>query len=334
MAIDYASQALSALQYAHTHGVVHRDISPANMIITKDGKLKLTDFGLAKSLKDIRLTQTGALIGSLYYTSPEQVRGDTNVDARSDIYSMGAVMYEMVTGVKVFSSDNPFTLMLAHVEQAPRRPSEVEPALPQAVNEILLKSLDKDPENRFQSAELYRRALESAKDALSVHSGQKAFGAVPAGNGTVGQPTTGRPHWVLANFHAGVVPLAIRRSPLAKAAVVLLCAILLSYGWKAALFPGSNAPPAPPDFASLPVIWPANLMPIPSLTLAAADIRLSRPFGQLRGAGEDRVRQDNPPRRKNPFFRAMDHVVHPFRRRSDPDRSTAAAKVSSEPSIN
>src|SRR5215472_11197633 len=83
MAIDYASQALSALQYAHTHGVVHRDISPANMIITKDGKLKLTDFGLAKSLKDIRLTQTGALIGSLYYTSPEQVRGDTNVDARS-----------------------------------------------------------------------------------------------------------------------------------------------------------------------------------------------------------------------------------------------------------
>src|SRR5437868_7537643 len=104
--VDYACQALAALDYAHGYGVVHRDISPSNMIVTEDGVLKLTDFGLAKSHNDIRLTQTGALIGSLYYTSPEQVRGQTHIDARADIYSLGAVLYEMTTGVKPFPSDN------------------------------------------------------------------------------------------------------------------------------------------------------------------------------------------------------------------------------------
>ena len=163
-AIDYACQALAALDYAHAHGVVHRDISPANMIIMEDGTLKLTDFGLAKSLKDIRLTQTGALVGSLYYTSPEQVRGESNVDARSDIYSVGAVLYEMATGVKLFSSDNPFTLMLAHVEHSPRRPSEVDPALPRVVDEILLKALEKDPEKAYG---LFKHALELQPDAYT-----------------------------------------------------------------------------------------------------------------------------------------------------------------------
>src|SRR2546426_3674262 len=89
--IDYASQALVALDYAHANGIVHRDISPANMIIADDGPLKLTDFGLAKSPTDLRLTQSGSLLGSLYYMSPEQVTGRALVDARADIYSLGAV---------------------------------------------------------------------------------------------------------------------------------------------------------------------------------------------------------------------------------------------------
>ena len=167
VSIDYASQALSALDYAHAHGIVHRDISPANMIVTDDGTLKLTDFGLAKSPNDLRLTQTGTLVGSLYYIAPEQVKGNSAVDGRADIYSLGAVLYELTTGVKLFNSENPFTLMLAHVEQPPVPPCEVETSVPSSLNEILLRSLEKDPASRFQSAEMFRCALEGVKDGCT-----------------------------------------------------------------------------------------------------------------------------------------------------------------------
>lgn len=164
-ALDYAGQALRALDYAHARGVVHRDISPANMIVTADGTLKLTDFGLAKSHADIRLTQTGAIVGSLYYTSPEQVQGNTPVDIRCDIYSMGALLFEMVTGTKLFNCDTPFSLMQAHVGQHPPRASAVAPGLPTTLDEILLKALEKDRDKRFQSAELFRCALETVREA-------------------------------------------------------------------------------------------------------------------------------------------------------------------------
>ncbi|HJT88426.1 MAG TPA: serine/threonine-protein kinase, partial [Bryobacteraceae bacterium] len=128
--IGYARQALAALAYAHGNGVVHRDIAPANMIITPEGTVKLTDFGLAKTATDVRLTQSGAPVGSPWYMSPEQVRGGAELDARSDIYSLGAVLYEIVTGHKVFNRETAFDVMRAQVELPPVAPIEREPHLP------------------------------------------------------------------------------------------------------------------------------------------------------------------------------------------------------------
>src|ERR1051325_1728573 len=110
LAIDYVCQALKALGYAHSRSIVHRDVSPANMIVTPEGVVRLTDFGLAKAASDPQLTQTGAAVGSLYYMSPEQVKGVEEADPRSDIYSVGAVLYELVTGRKLFEETDAFSI--------------------------------------------------------------------------------------------------------------------------------------------------------------------------------------------------------------------------------
>src|SRR6266446_827047 len=139
--IDYACQALEALSHAHSHDVLHRDISPANLIVTPEGTVKLTDFGLARTPADPKLTQVGAVLGSLYYMSPEQVKGIEGADARSDIYSMGAVLYETVTGKKLFEEEDAFSIMLAQVEREPVPPIEINRALPSALNRVILTAL-------------------------------------------------------------------------------------------------------------------------------------------------------------------------------------------------
>jgi serine/threonine-protein kinase len=158
-AVDYASQVLNALAYAHGRGVVHRDIKPANMMRTSSGQVKLLDFGIAH-MADSKLTKVGTTVGSLYYMSPEQVKG-APADPRSDLYSLGVVLYEMVTGKRPFQGDSPSSIMAAHLQQTPVAPSEMVPWVLGPLNEIILMAVNKDPEARFQSAEAFRNALQS-----------------------------------------------------------------------------------------------------------------------------------------------------------------------------
>lgn len=160
--LDYAGQVLEALSYAHSRGVIHRDIKPANIMITTHGLVKLMDFGIAKSTEDMQLTRPGTTMGSVYYMSPEQVRGAA-IDARSDLYSFGVTLYEMLTGHKPFQADTSYSVLNAQLNQAPTPPVEVNPAIPAPLNAIVLKAMAKAPEERFQTASEFRDALRAIR---------------------------------------------------------------------------------------------------------------------------------------------------------------------------
>jgi serine/threonine-protein kinase len=185
-AIDYACQVLSALGYAHSQGVIHRDIKPANMMLTPENVIKLTDFGIAKSKTDRKLTMTGTTLGSLYYMPPEQVQG-TDLDPRSDLYSVGVSLYEMVTGSRPFKGNSDYDLMVAQLQKAPLPPIDIQPELPKALNDIIMISLEKDPAKRFQSAEAFRFALQSVTSGLTSLPIASAQAVMP---GLAGQPAT------------------------------------------------------------------------------------------------------------------------------------------------
>ena len=167
-ALSYVDQALDALSYAHRQQVIHRDIKPANMIVTPGRTLKLMDFGIARVGQDSTLTRTGTTMGSLHYMSPEQVKGLT-IDERSDLYSLGVSLYEMVTGRRPFQADSEFELMQALVLQNAVPPAEILSSVPSWLNRPILKSIAKDPNDRFQSADAFRAALTELRTFISTN---------------------------------------------------------------------------------------------------------------------------------------------------------------------
>ena len=149
--INVAIQIASALEMAHRNNIIHRDIKPHNIIITEDGIAKVTDFGIAKAVSNSTITAFGTTIGSVHYFSPEHARGGYT-DAKSDLYSLGVVMYEMVTGKVPFDADTPVSVALKHMQEEPEEPIEVNPNLPTAVNKIIMRALKKDTTLRYQTA--------------------------------------------------------------------------------------------------------------------------------------------------------------------------------------
>ncbi|MDP9442330.1 MAG: Stk1 family PASTA domain-containing Ser/Thr kinase, partial [Actinomycetota bacterium] len=172
-AMEVTASVLTALEYSHRQGIVHRDIKPGNVMLTADGQVKVMDFGIARALADTgAMTQTAAVMGTAQYLSPEQARGE-QVDARSDLYSTGCLLYELLTGRPPFTGDSPVSVAYQHVREEPVPPSSVDPEVPTAADTITLKALAKDREDRYQTAAEFRADLERA-----VH-GQPLAGGAP-----------------------------------------------------------------------------------------------------------------------------------------------------------
>jgi eukaryotic-like serine/threonine-protein kinase len=160
-AVNIALGLLAAMEFAHNHDIVHRDIKSQNILIDRAGKVKVTDFGIARA-GDSSMTEAGSILGTAQYLAPEQARGEP-VDERSDLYSVGVVLYEMLTGQVPFKGDSAVTVALKHVNELPPEPAELVPGMPHSLNQIVLKALAKAPDRRYASAAEFARDLRSAQ---------------------------------------------------------------------------------------------------------------------------------------------------------------------------
>ena len=168
----YAKQLCSALQYAHEKGIIHRDLKPSNLMITTEGILKLTDFGIAKDTDVTALTGANSTIGTASYMSPEQCKGDRNLSAKSDLYSLGIVLYELITGRKPFISESSVDMFLKHVNEIPVRPSRLVSDLPVWIDNLVMFLLEKEKENRPMDAATVSKMLMDIEE--KVHSQHSA----------------------------------------------------------------------------------------------------------------------------------------------------------------
>jgi serine/threonine-protein kinase len=188
---DIGAHVAAALGYAHRHEVVHRDVKPGNVLITDEGQVKVTDFGIARAINtEESLTQTGAVMGTATYFSPEQAEG-IGVDSRSDIYSLGVVLYEMVTGRPPFLGDTPVAVASKHVRDHPPAPRELNPSIPPTFEAIILKAMAKDPAHRYQTAEELRADLLRFNEGRSVLAMDDATAMLAAAGATQAVGTVG-----------------------------------------------------------------------------------------------------------------------------------------------
>jgi beta-lactam-binding protein with PASTA domain len=227
-AADIAIDVASALGFAHRNGVVHRDVKPGNVLVSPQGQVKVADFGIARAVTtEENLTRTGTVMGTATYFSPEQAKGE-GVDPRSDVYSLGVVLFELLVGKPPFQSDNPVAVAYKHVQETPPRPSRLNPEIPAPLEAITLKALAKNPANRYASADELTADLRRfragqpvlAESLLPEDDATRAVAAVPPPDATRAIPRT-----VVTESTYGDEPP--RRSPAFLIAIGVLLALLL-----------------------------------------------------------------------------------------------------------
>jgi serine/threonine protein kinase len=259
------TQLAEALSYAHSRGIIHRDLKPANVLIDSHGNVFLTDFGIAKLLESAspRLTQTDAIMGTPAYISPEQAQGHP-VDQRSDIYSLGIILYEMVTGSVPFTAETPLAVLFKHISDPLPPPSLVKPDIPPVIEQVLLKALAKDPRDRFATAAEFVAAWERAlRDRESIQRPPEGL-TVPPARTTTGAQTQQKPVTTKTASKAGLPTLWIAGCLIGACALFGLAGVALM----ASNLRGSSTSTPPPPTQTLQIVPPTTTNePLPTETL-------------------------------------------------------------------